>query len=252
MTRPLIGITTWRRPIDTAVGRGRPAHTLGVEYSRPIEEAGGAVVLLPPTAGVDETLDALDALVLSGGEDVLPARYGGPPQPGQAHDEERDAHEIALALGARERGLPTLAICRGLQVVNVAFGGTLIADLPQAGDHVTPTSPEGILAERHPVTLVAGSRLARVYGAAERVVNTIHHQAVDALAPGFEVTARAADGTVEGIETAGWDLWAVQWHPEKLDGPQESDEERRLFAALVAAAQTHRSRRGSGPMKGRR
>lgn len=252
MTRPLIGITTWNRPIDTAVGCGRPAHTLGVEYARPVEESGAAVITLPPTAGAEEVLDVLDGLVISGGDDVTPTRYGAHPQPGLSYDDDRDVYEIALAHGARDRSIPTLAICRGLQIVNVAFGGSLVLDLPQAGDHVTPRTRDGILAQRHGVSFESGSRLARVYGSARRTVNTIHHQAVDAVAPGFVITARADDGTVEGIETGDWEMWAVQWHPEKLDGAEEAAQERELFNAFVDAARTRRRQHSSGTTKGHR
>lgn len=237
MTRPFVGITTWRRFIDTDLGTGRPAHSLGTEYSAPIEAAGAAVVLLPPTAGVDQVLDRLDGLVLSGGEDVHPARYGAEPQPDKTYDPARDEFEIALALGARERGLPVLAICRGLQVSNIAFGGSLIVDIPSTDDHHPVRGADQQLSARHSVSFATDSRLAALYGVRERVVNTIHHQSVDVTAPGLRPVAWASDGIVEAVEAeSDWPFWAVQWHPEKMIDPVEAAEELPLFAAFVSAA----------------
>lgn len=237
MSRPFIGITTWRRFIDTDLGTNRPVHSLGAEYAAPIEAAGGAVVLLSPTAGVDEVLDRLDGLVLSGGEDVHPARYGADAQEAKTYDPARDEFEIALVRGARERNLPVLAICRGLQVSTVAFGGSLIVDIPHSDDHRPVRGAEEQMSARHSIAMVEGSRIAAIYSATERVVNTIHHQAVDGMAPGFHPVAWAGDGVVEAIESDDdWPFWAVQWHPEKMIDPPEAAEEMPLFAAFVAAA----------------
>ncbi|KJL29960.1 gamma-glutamyl-gamma-aminobutyrate hydrolase family protein [Microbacterium oxydans] len=237
MSRPLIGITTWRRFIDTDLGTGRPAHSLGAEYAAPVEAAGGAVVLLPPTAGVDEVLDRLDGLVLSGGQDVHPGRYGAEPQQGKDYDPARDEFETALALGARRRGLPVLAICRGLQVSNVAFGGSLLVDIPVTEHHEQVRGADQQLAARHPILLAEDSRLAALYGTRQRTVNTIHHQSIDVLAPGLRPVAWAPDGVIEAVESNGdWPFWAVQWHPEKMIAPDEAAEEMPLFAAFVSAA----------------
>lgn len=237
MTRPLIGITTWRRFIDTDLGSGRPAHTLGTEYAAPIEAAGGAVVLLPPTAGVDDVLDRLDGLVLSGGEDVHPSRYGAQAQEGKSYDPSRDGFEIALALGARRRGIPVLAICRGLQVSNIAFGGSLVVDIPSTEHHEPVRGADQQLSARHPIVLSEGSRLAALYGTRHRIVNTIHHQSIDVPAPGLHAVAWAPDGLVEAVEADDdWPFWAVQWHPEKMIAPDEAAEEMPLFAAFVSAA----------------
>lgn len=236
MTAPLIGISTWRRTFDTELGDARPMHTLGAEYAAPVEAAGGAVVLLPPTAAVDTVLDRIDGLVISGGQDLDPSRYGAAPEAGKTYDPARDEYEIALVRGARERGIPVLAICRGMQVTNVAFGGSLIVDIDATTTH-RPTTGAAQLDERHPVRIDVGSRLSRAYGVTERTVNTIHHQAVDRLAEGFRAVAWAPDGIVEAIEPDGdWAYWGVQWHPEKLAGA-ESAEETPLYAALIAAAQ---------------
>lgn len=236
MTTPLIGISTWRRSFDTELGDARPMHTLGTEYAAPVEAAGGAVVLLPPTAAVDTVLDRLDGLVISGGQDIDPSRYGEAPEPGSAYDAARDDYEIALVRGARVRGIPVLAICRGMQLTNVAFGGTLIVDVHETLTH-RPTSGAAQLDERHPVRISESSRLGLTYGATQRTVNTIHHQAVDCIAGGFHAVAWAPDGIVEAIEPDDdWAYWGVQWHPEKLAGALEGAEETRLYAALIAAA----------------
>src|SRR3546814_7662758 len=130
-----------------------PSTTLfrSVEYAAAVERAGATVVLLPPTPGGADVLDRLDGLVLSGGEDVRPERYGGIPQPDIEYDDARDAHEITLVTAAKARRLPTLAICRGMQLLNVALGGDLVADLPHTDAHVR--QPHSPAAERPPVPL---------------------------------------------------------------------------------------------------
>jgi len=245
MTKPLIGITTWRRNFDTDLGADRPVLSLGTEYAAPVEAAGAAVVLLAPTAGVDEVLDRLDAVVLSGGNDLDPRRYGASPEEGTRYDADRDEFEIALVKGARTRGIPVLAICRGMQVANVAFGGTLIVDIENTAHHKTVQSNSAQLAERHPIALAADSALAQVYGATDRVVNTIHHQAIDQLAPGMRAVAWAPDGVIEAMElvdnTDEWIFWAVQWHPEKMSLFDEEVQEQALFTKFVKAAQERRA-----------
>lgn len=236
MIRPLIGITTWQRRFDTELGEKRPVHSLGVEYASPVEAAGGAVVLLPPTGGVDDVLNRLDGLVVSGGEDMDPTRYGAGRQNGRSYDPSRDEFEIALVSGARDQGIPVLAICRGMQVANIAFGGTLIVDIAASAAH-RPVRGAAQLDERHPISLDPVSRLARTYGVTERIVNTIHHQAVGTLAPGFRAVAWAPDGIIEAIEPDGeWPFWGVQWHPEKMAQPAEAAQEQPLYAAFLAAA----------------
>ena len=246
MSAPLIGVTTWRRRIDTDLGRDRPVHSLGVEYADPIAAAGGVPVLLAPSSGVDEILDRIDGLVISGGEDLEPGRYGAPAQEDKTYDPARDEFEIALIRGARTRALPVLAICRGLQVVNVAFGGTLIVDIAATDAHRTLTAADEQVSARHEVTFAQDSQLAALYGTTQRTVNTIHHQAPDAVAPGFRAVAWAPDGVIEAIEHVEsesdgsretWPLWAVQWHPEKMLAPHEIEQERSLFSAFIDAAQ---------------
>lgn len=235
MGAPVIGITSWIRPIATQLGEGRPTHTLGIEYADTIALAGGLPVLLPPSGDPGAILDRIDGLVLSGGEDVDPSRYGARPEPGKAYSADRDRFEIELVRLARARRMPTLAICRGLQVTNVAFGGSLIVDLPVTPAHARVVDGAEQLDGRHAVRFTAGSRLERVYGAGERVVNTIHHQAVDRLGDGLIASAFASDGVIEAIEPSDdWPLLAVQWHPEKMTRPDERTEEQALFDDYLA------------------
>jgi putative glutamine amidotransferase len=178
-------------------------------------------------------------LVLTGGEDVDPAHYGAPAHPalGEVH-EGRDAFEIALVQAARARRLPTLAICRGVQVVNVALGGTLVQDLASEQPAALPHDGRWGRSDRvHGLRVAGGSRLAGAIGATEATINSLHHQALGRVADGLVAVAHAPDGVVEGVEWAGGDWWmtGVQWHPEELVGTSE-EWDRALFAAFAAAA----------------
>ena len=217
-------------------------------YVDAIENAGGAPVPILPGAGLD-VLDRVDGLVLTGGPDVDPKEYGEAPDPAMAVevDAERDALELPLVREAVRRDLPMLAICRGIQVLNVALGGTLIQDLDvrrtgrQAWSHEQRKSrPDASLdAAIHEVDVAPGSRLWDIAGADRLGVNTFHHQAIAEVAPGLVVTARAvepdAPELIEAVEAPGcrWVL-GVQWHPERMwrTGPAH----RRLFVQLVQAA----------------
>ncbi len=232
----MIGITCAQREVPSSAGEDR-AHVLYATYSAMVRAAGGVPVVLLPSDAIDELVARIDGLVLSGGGDVEPARYGGPgAESVYGVDRERDEFEIALARAAAARRLPTLAVCRGMQVVNVAFGGTLIADIPTAipgaEQHRRRSGDARLPVQR--VTLEAGSALATALGSTEVLVNTVHHQAIDEVGSGLRVTGRAGDGLPEAMEAPEWPLWAVQWHPEWLgsdDGPSL-----RLFRALVEAA----------------
>jgi putative glutamine amidotransferase len=182
-------------------------------------------------------LDGVAGLLVTGGEDVAPGRYGETAHPTvQAHD-ERDEMEIALVIEAQRRRLPTLAICRGIQVVNVAFGGTLIQDIPSqcanALDH-DPGVPRD--ARIHEVRLQAGSKLVRALGTDRLMTNSFHHQALARVSSELCVTARATDGIIEGAESAdpAWWMLGVQWHPEELANTPEPWD-RNLFSAFSAA-----------------
>jgi putative glutamine amidotransferase len=237
---PRIGLSAYREHAAWGVWH-EPADLLPATYSDAIELAGGVPLLLPaPTSDVvlraQTALDGVDGLLLSGGPDLDPARYGAQrsEQTG-APRAERDAWEIALALAAMERDLPVLGVCRGLQTLNVALGGTLIQHLPDRVGHAGHCPTVGIHG-RHPVTTLAGSRICQVHGPAADVA-TYHHQAVDEIATGLVASAWADDGVVEAVELQGaaW-VVAVQWHPEVHNGGD-------LFDAFVNACRSSRLER---------
>jgi putative glutamine amidotransferase len=192
-------------------------------------------VLTPDVA--DALLDGVDGLLLTGGEDVDPAHYGAPPHPrlGEVHP-QRDAFEIALVRAALERRLPTLAICRGIQVANVALGGTLVQDIGSECPNALTHDGDWDRDQRvHPLSVTPASRLAHAIGATELEVNSLHHQAVAKLAPGLTAVAHAPDGIIEGAEWSDDDWWFVgaQWHPEELTASKEPWD-RSLFSAFAA------------------
>jgi putative glutamine amidotransferase len=167
--------------------------------------------------------------------------FGSAPHPalGEVHA-ARDAFELALVRAAHERRLPTLAICRGVQIANVALGGTLVQDIPSDRPEALPHDGPGARDERvHTVRVAAGSRLAAALGGTDATINSMHHQSVARVADGLVAVAFAPDGVVEGLEWAGDDWWmaGVQWHPEELtDTPESWD--RALFAAFAEAVRT--------------
>ncbi len=236
--KPLIGVTTSElrsSSAGTLRRHGEPPHAemaLGMTYLRAIEAAGGMPVVLPPLGDAAAFVERLDGICLSGGPDLDPDNYGaserhaelGPTEPGL------DAFELELARAADASGLPLLGICRGVQALNVARGGTLHQHLP--GHRQT----EPATATTHTVHVEPGSRLARVVGTDILRVNSFHHQAVDALGHGLRAVAYAADGTVEAVE-GGRDSYrlvlGVQWHAEGLTS---HGRHRALFEALVEAA----------------
>jgi putative glutamine amidotransferase len=230
--RPLIGITTYHRDRS-----GRERFQLPTAYVDAVRGAGGAPLLLPPgEADPRRLLDGVQGVLFAGGGDVHPARFDASPHAASySMCEERDAFEFALMEAALARGLPTLAICRGAQVLNVLLGGDLIGHLPE---HVGESVPHRLSREshvRHAVRLAPESRLARVYGSEALEVASWHHQAVGRLGRGLRPVAWAEDGVVEAVELEGAPaLFAVQWHPELDAG--EGSPERRLFAAFLAAA----------------
>ena len=234
LPQPIIGITTYGRD-----ERGR--YTLPSEYVTAVERAGGVPVLIPPLPALAARYLALaDGFVLAGGGDLDPAHYGG-----DGHetlygvDAQRDALELELARRIVERRVPSLAVCRGLQVLNVALGGTLIEHLPAVvGEDVLHRAPPREPTP-HAVRVKAGSRLAQVAGATEFAPMSWHHQAVRTLAPGLEAVATAPDGTIEAVELPAhpW-LLAVQWHPELT--AQRDPAQQRLFDALIQAVHARR------------
>ena len=184
------------------------------DYARRVAAAGGLPVLLSQETDAAQIVQRLDGIVLPGGTDVDPALYGAEPTPDLMDPEPaRDAQELALLDAAAAAGVPLLAICRGLQVVNVWRGGTLHQHVPE---HGLFEEPPGKL--QHEVTFTPGSVLAGVYGTSV-MVNSLHHQTVDRLGEGLAVTAEAPDGTIEGLECRDAPVVAVQWHPELLPEP---------------------------------
>jgi putative glutamine amidotransferase len=189
------------------------------EYRQRIDESGGIAVEVSPGANPAAAIDALDGLLIPGGGDVEPARYGEAPHPQtDGVRPELDALEVEWLRLARERAVPVLAICRGHQLVNVAFGGSLHQHID--GDTHRAQSGEGNPSRWHSVRIAPGSRLAGLLGAGELLVNSRHHQAVlpERLAPGLQAVAWSPDGLIEGLEPddGSW-LLAVQWHPERAE-----------------------------------
>ncbi|GAA1985086.1 gamma-glutamyl-gamma-aminobutyrate hydrolase family protein [Kitasatospora viridis] len=225
---PLIGITGYQEQASWGVWQ-QPAALIPQTYVAAVGAAGATAVLLPPQPGgaPGRLLDRLDALVLAGGPDVDPARYGAEPHPRTGEPRElRDGWETGLLTAALERELPVLAICRGMQLLNVALGGTLEQHLPdRLGEGAHQQAP-GVYQPRE-VAVAAGSRLAGILGERAPVL-CYHHQAVDRLGAGLVPVAWSEDGTVEALELpgAGFAL-GVQWHPEA------DQQDRRLFQALV-------------------
>jgi len=179
-------------------------------------------VVLVPTASehIDDLLDRVDGILIPGGGDIDPLRYSDSRhESARGISEERDEFEIEVALRAKTRRMPVFAICRGLQIVNVALGGSLIQDIPTETGSMDHTVIGHAVWDGHqPVRIDAGCRIAEAIRATDIMVNSIHHQAVKELAPGFQAVAWAADGIIEGIEydDPAWPLLAVQWHPEYL------------------------------------
>jgi putative glutamine amidotransferase len=231
VTRRWIGVTTYRRERE-----GRERFGLPAAYVDGVRAAGGVAVLLSPgEAAPEELLARLDGLVLTGGGDLEAQCSGAARHTVYGTCAERDGFEIALANAAIARGTPTLAICRGLQVVNVARGGTLHGHLPDVVGEAVPHRASQLEATAHGVRLAAESRLAGALDA-DRLpsVPSWHHQAIDRLGEGLEPVAWAEDGVIEAVEYAGAPaLVAVQWHPELDLG--EGAAGRRLFERLIRA-----------------
>ena len=231
MSRPLIGLSSYREQASWGAWN-QAADLLPSDYALAVEAAGGTPVILPPSLPYDEAaavvIARLDGLVITGGADVQPRRYAADPHPETTvWREDRDAWELALLDAADERGLPTIGVCRGMQVMAVHAGGSLdqhVPDLVGHEDHNPGAAEYGDTA----VTIEPASRLAGILGTTP-VVACHHHQAVREH-PGFTAVAWAADGLLEAIEAPGERLlMAVQWHPEVRA-------DRGIFKALVEAA----------------
>lgn len=245
MKRPIIGISPDLARVAAPHGETDRLF-LNLDYAQCIIAAGGQPVVLPPVAAPEDLLNSVDALLLTGGGDVAPSRYGATNLHPETYgiSDLRDEFEIALIHAALERHLPLLAICRGLQILNVALGGTLLQhipdDRPGSLEHRQQLLgiPSGDTA--HPVVVHPGSLLARIVGEGILQVNSYHHQAVDKVAPNAVVSAVAPDGIVEAFELPQYDfVLAVQWHPERLCAHHPPH--RALFTALVQAATRSRA-----------
>jgi gamma-glutamyl-gamma-aminobutyrate hydrolase PuuD len=235
--KPVIGITTYVEEASWGAWT-LPAALIPYDYVRAVERAGGRALLVPPSEdAVDETLDALDGLVFSGGNDMDPSTYGA-----EAHrttsgtNPARDAGELALLTAALARDLPVLAVCRGFEVLNVARGGDLVQHLPEQVGHEHHRAVLGQFSD-HDVRVDESSRLGSLVGSELGDVKSHHHQALGRLGDGLREVAWAEDGTVEGVEDPDRRFTiGVLWHPE-------AGEDQRLFDALVAEARAYREER---------
>ncbi|MET8678707.1 gamma-glutamyl-gamma-aminobutyrate hydrolase family protein [Streptomyces sp. NPDC004647] len=234
MPKPLIGISTY---LESSVRWGvwhQSAALLPAGYHRLVQRAGGLAAMLPPDAPetAAAAVERLDGVVIAGGPDIEPVRYGAAPHPrtGPAGP-ERDAWELALIEAALAAGKPLLGICRGMQLLNVALGGTLVQHLPESVGHDGHCGAPGVFTP-HEVKPVPGTLLDKVLPEAV-AVPSYHHQAVDRLGRGLLACAHAEDGTLEAVELADGDgfVLAVQWHPE-------AGEDLRVMQALVSAARS--------------
>ena len=240
---PLIAVTTSEmrhNTLDLATDQADPPRqemVLGMRYLEAVGRAGALAIVVPPMPGpaIPALLERVDGICLSGGPDVHPDAYGAAPHAELGPTEPRlDAFELALARAADERDMPILAICRGMQVLNVARGGTLHQHLPDVvGETVTHRQQGNPSRPTHGVSVADDSRLAGILGRTEAQVNSFHHQACAVVGERLTVTARADDGTVEGFEAADRSFMVgVQWHAECL---VDHDEQVALFSALVEA-----------------
>ncbi len=251
MRAPDIAISIYHLAPGKVAGWTSGAYAVQDAYVHAVVMAGGRPLLLPFPGPDANDLSGIDGVLLVGGPDMDPAQWGDERHPRTyGVDPERDDQEMSLFRAATAAGVPVLAVCRGLQIVNVAQGGSLhqhLPDLPHIRAHGDTTA--GLGPDTHPIDVVAGTLLAKVVGVPTvEACSSEHHQGVDRLGDGLVVSARAADGIVEGLEMdspgGSW-MVAVQWHPERtvaIDPAQQA-----LFDALVQAAQARQVCRADGP-----
>ncbi len=243
--RPIIGITG-RPHVVASAGTTVRTYRADQTYTESVKRAGGIPITLIPMApeAMPQLLDMIDGLLIPGGGDINPERYDATPHEAvNGVDDERDAFELEMVRRARDRRIPTMAICRGLQVVNVALGGTLVQDLPShKGAHGHDITGEGAYEPHSEALIDPGCRIASIIGEGLHQINSIHHQAVEELGEGLRVVGAAPDGTIEAIEheDTSWPLIAVQWHPEFL-GMADHGESHDLFHAFVESAAKYRA-----------
>jgi putative glutamine amidotransferase len=235
MHKPLIGIGS-----DVLQKEGeRDRAFVFTTYIESLKRAGAVPVLIPPQPeNAADLAETLDGIVLAGGDDCDPAEYGEEKHPSCAPmDPRRQKNDLGLARLARERGIPTLGICLGLQVMNVAAGGTLIQDIGSAVDTDIDHASEPSDRHRHDVHVDSSTKLGTILGDREFNVNSSHHQAIGRVADGLRVTAKAPDGIVEGLEDPSHPFYVgVQWHPEDMPGESSASA---IFGAFVEAARKY-------------
>jgi putative glutamine amidotransferase len=248
MEKPLIGIGA---DVKQSGSGGREQAFGYMNYIDAVLRGGAIPVIIPPQPqNVDDLLASLDGVLLAGGRDCDPALYGEQPHPTvEPMDTRRQGNDLALAKAARERGIPTLGVCLGLQVMSVAAGGTLIQDISEeTGTSVVHESEPGDRA-RHEIRVEKGTALDAILKETALVVNSSHHQAVRSPGEGLRVSAWALDGIVEGIEDPAHPFYiGVQWHPEDMPGEASAE---KIFDAFIQSAMKHaRSRNGGGERSG--
>jgi putative glutamine amidotransferase len=232
--RPVIGITAYAQQAQFGAW-DVPTALVPLSYVQAVEAAGGRALVVPPSdEDVEETLNVLDGLILSGGADLDPELWGDEPhEQTSGVDPLRDRAELALLTAALERDLPVLAICRGSQVLNIALGGDLDQHLPDSLGHEEHKEVSGTFSE-HPVEVIPGTRLYGIVGG-DSDIKSHHHQGFRKLGTGLHEAARAPDGTLEAVEDPSRRFaLGVLWHPE-------AGEDRRLFEALVEEARRYRA-----------
>lgn len=211
-----LGITCYQNTLDS-----QNYYTVGEKYIKAILDQGAIPVIIPADedcSSIGSYVGMVDGLLIPGGEDVSPLQYGEEPHPSVTLTKSvKDVFEAELILQMHQKGKPVLGICRGMQIINVAFGGTLIQDIPsEMGEHIEHKQAMGIRSEAtHTVKIAENSLLYPILGKQARV-NSYHHQAIKAPASGFRVTAQAQDGIIEALESNDGKVFAVQWHPECL------------------------------------
>jgi putative glutamine amidotransferase len=239
--KPIIGISTSLLMIDNGCFRGRERIIVGQDYVRSILFAGGTPIVLPILSDqeqIEQQIELIDGLLLSGGCDVHPHFYKEEPHPLlQDLCPERDLHEIQLVQLAHQSRKPILGICRGAQLLNVAFGGTLYQDVSLHSNQVYQHIQQAqVHVAAHEIKILEHSILKKTMEVSHTTINSFHHQSVKKVAPGFRINAVAGDGIIEGIEKEDSSfIIGVQWHPELMADKQE--ETRKLFEGLVKASQ---------------
>ncbi|HET7276088.1 MAG TPA: gamma-glutamyl-gamma-aminobutyrate hydrolase family protein [Longimicrobiaceae bacterium] len=242
--RPLIVVTTTSHGGDYRV----PQVMVGAPYLAAVQKVDGTPILSTPAhnrKSIENILDISHGLMLTGGEDVDPARYGQDPHPELGNvNPQRDRMELMALECALERSMPVLAICRGFQLLNVAMGGTLIQDIPsQRGGDIVHEQSAPVNDRWHDARVQEGSRLAQIFGVMELSINSFHHQAVDRVGAGLEPTVWAEDGLVEGFEATEYPwVFGVQWHPERSEADIPGDRRHpdgRLIWSFVDAARKY-------------